>query len=212
MSEPATPEPDEPTEPDQPSEDDEEGEAEQAETPSEPEPEPVAIDAQPSSQAEMERIGKQLDNEAKRHEKAVARIMGEDFVSMIPSPLDYTPGYLWNPAIVPVPENVKAMVLGLFGMQADAELRDDPDKRTCEVCDGLGMLKTGSRAPSQDALPCSHCQGKGWVQIIKPPAAVAPLPPPQQGGTVGGVPPLTDQWGRPLGHPHFNLAPSSVGA
>lgn len=193
-----------------------------------PDEEAAAVEAAapapaPPSEREMERRFDQLSREETRHAKRVAEIMGDDFDHLIPSPLDWTPGYLWNPELVPVADEARAATLALLGIAGPDEFRDDPEKERCGTCDGRGMLRTGSLVAGQDALPCSRCRGQGWQAIVQPVAAVVTMPgTTQTAGTATysnteaapAVQPMLhpDPWGRPQGHPHYGMSPASVGA
>jgi hypothetical protein len=171
--------------------------------------------AAPRSQADIDKLTRQLEKEAERHAKRVAEIMGDDFALLVPSPVDWTPGFLFNVAeMLPTPEQV-AELHALLGGGAPVELREAEDARSCDKCNGLGDVLTGSRKPGQETKPCSGCGGVGWVHKAAPVALVAPI-----AGTASQMPvsvptpetyQVKDSWGRPMGHPHFGLDPVSVG-
>jgi hypothetical protein len=53
------------------------------------------------------------------------------------------------------------------------EYGEREDTEQCAKCHGLGMLRTGSRVPNQDVLPCPTCNGAGYTQH---PAQTFPIP------------------------------------
>jgi hypothetical protein len=170
----------------------------------------------PRSQAEIDALTKKLEAEAARHEKRVAEIMGDDFALLVPSPVDWTPGYIFNvPEMHPQPEQVAALHALLGGAQP-VELRPATDAEACEACNALGEVLTGSRKPGQETKPCVACGGTGWKPKSAPLAPVQVFPAGGNGNDAQPVQPNTlqvaDRWGRPVGHPHYGLEPAFVGA
>lgn len=185
--------------------DDEEQEAEEAETPTpEPEPEPV-------SEAQAEAILKSLEREAVRHHREVVKRAGPMYADLTPCPactgMPGTPGFIVTQLPPDQEEARRQIVAQALGASAEPVYQADPERETCPTCQGLGKLTTGSRVPNQDALPCRVCNGQGWKQKLTPVQPVVPVPAP--GTNVAGV--TEDAWGRPLGHPHYAMAPASVG-
>lgn len=164
---------------------------------------------------EIEKRLAQIDKAAEQYAAKVARIMGEDFAMLMPSPFDWKPGFIFNPEVQPPdPEQVAAMQ-AFLGLADEAEMKDAPDAQPCEACNALGRVKTGSRVAGQETKPCIACGGSGWrakVTAATPapsfsvgtPAGVIPLQPNQP-------PQVADQWGRQFGHPHYGLDPAQVG-
>lgn len=170
----------------------------------------------PRSQAEIDALTKKLEAEAARHEKRVAEIMGDDFALLVPSPVDWTPGYIFNvPEMHPQPEQVAALHALLGGAQP-VELLPADDAEPCPKCNALGEVLTGSRKPGQETKQCRHCTGAGWITKAAPLATVQPLAQTSYTGAAQPVEPNTmqvaDRWGRPVGHPHYGLEPAFVGA
>lgn len=170
----------------------------------------------PRSQAEIDALTKKLKAEAARHEKRVSEIMGEDFALLVPSPVDWTPGYLFNvPEMHPSPKAV-AELHALLGGATPVELRPATDAEACEACNALGEVLTGSRKPGQETKPCVACGGTGWKPKAAPLAPVQPIQTFAGSNDAQPVQPNTmqvaDRWGRPVGHPHYGLEPAFVGA
>lgn len=175
------------------------------------EPEPQGL-----SQADIEKRMAQLEKEAARHEKRVAEIMADDFALLVPSPVDWTPGYIFGvPEMLPSGEQIAAL-FALLGEAPPTEYPDDPGREACDVCEGSGKLRTHSRVPNEESLPCRFCQGHGWVGEGNPkiqPIQIAPVTP-IHAQTFEPNQPIAaaDRWGRPFGHPHYGLEPAQVGA
>jgi hypothetical protein len=169
----------------------------------------------PRSQADIEKIQQQLEKEAARHDKRVREIMGDDYALLVPSPIDWTPGYLFNvPGMLPFDEQV-AQLDAILGRGSDVELREADDAEGCDKCNALGEVLTGSRKPGQETKPCSACTGTGWrtkLRAVEASAAVTYTnnTTGNAGNMVGSIP-VADRWGRPVGHPHYNMEPASVG-
>jgi hypothetical protein len=169
----------------------------------------------PRSQKEIEASAKKLEAEAERHAKRVAEIMGDDFSLLVPSPVDWTPGFIFNvPEMHPAPEQV-AELHAIVGQSAPLELRDAEDAEGCEKCNALGEVLTGSRKPGQETKPCTACTGTGWRTKALPLAQVSPIDYSVNANTTGTLPPnqpiAADRWGRQYGHPHYGLEPAQVG-
>lgn len=185
--------------------DDEDEAAEEDATPTpEPEPEPV-------SEAQAEAIMKSLEREAVRHHREVEKRAGPMFADLTPCPcctgMPGTPGFIVSTLPPEQAEARRMIVSEALGGTGAPDYRADPERETCPTCAGLGMLTTGSRVPNQDALPCRGCNGQGWKQKLAPVQAPAVTFAPAQ--PVASV--TDDRWGRPLGHPHYNLDPAAVG-
>lgn len=154
--------------------------------------------AEPASDAQMEEIGKQLDAEAKRHGKQVAKIMGDSMGDLVTCPLCVTPGFV---TVIPPedfdPEQREAVMLAM-GENQSPQLQHHPRFTTCDLCDGLGVLETGARNELNYTVNCERCQSRGYVdpqeiatqaQAMRdatapapPPPAYLPVPPTPNGG------------------------------
>lgn len=170
----------------------------------------------PKSQADIEAVQQKLEREAERHAKRVAEIMGEDFALLVPSPVDWTPGFIFNvEGMLPEPEQLAALD-AIMGRGSFETYSPAPDAEGCETCNALGEVLTGSKKDGQRTKPCSDCTGTGWRHKMLPPAAVQQLPNSTQQGFSIAAPPNTvqvaDQYGRPFGHPHYGMNPASIGA
>jgi len=171
--------------------------------------------AAPRSQKEIDTMHRKLAAAAESYAKRVEGIMGADFALLVPSPVDWVPGYIFNvPEMHPLPEQVAALH-ALLGGAAPPELREAEDAEGCDKCNALGEVLTGSRKPGQETKPCTACTGTGW-RTKAAPLQLAPQPYTASNGTitVTSAPnqfPVADRWGRPAGHPHYNMEPASVG-
>ena len=167
------------------------------------------------SQKEIDKLHGQLEREAERHTKRVAEIMGDDFPLLVPSPVDWTPGFIFNvPEMHPAPEQVSELH-ALLGQAAPVEYQAAEDAEQCDKCRGLGDVLTGSRKPGQETKPCSGCTGTGWKTKAPPLPQTTPGTYGQPPGNGATISPETyqvkDSWGRPSGHPHFGIDPVAVG-
>lgn len=184
----------------------------------EPDTEPDAAQeaAPPRSQKEIEELQEKLSREADRHAKRVADIMGDDFALLVPSPVDWTPGFIFNvPEMLPFPEQV-AELDALIGRAGAEDFEDAPDAEACSQCHAKGHTKTGSLVDGQRTKPCGKCNGSGWVTKM-PPLVSVPQPDYTQNATHGqpispDVYQVKDSWGRPANHPHFGIDPVSITA
>lgn len=158
----------------QPDEDEEEqaAEEEQAGQPAEPEPA-----AEPGHDAEA--LAKQLDREASRHERAVAKIVGAE--------LPLTPC---------------AMCDSLGYMPPGSEVPPAADwTRTCPACAGHGVRLTGSRVPASLTVECRACGGRGFQERTETPAPTGVQLASSEPAAGNGA----EQWGVPawMGDPNI---------
>jgi hypothetical protein len=106
-----------------------------------------------------------LERELGRHWRAVAKIMGGDFESFVDCPTCAEAG---TPLAGRIP---------LWAIAQEPDYQTRTDTTTCENCLGLGMMRTGSKVPGQELLPCPTCIGTGYVQKAQPLVPVPDLAP-----------------------------------
>lgn len=145
------------------------------------EPEAPEVTGEPSppeglSEKELNRALDKLDREAKRHHERVAAIMGSDIEMLLDCPLcdALTPG-----KVMPSPQTPERFpaVREFMGDAQPEAWNEAQDAHRCEVCNGLGMVATGSRVSGQERLTCTECTGRGWVGS-RADRAVLPVPTP----------------------------------
>jgi hypothetical protein len=161
----------------------------------EPDPEP-----EPEAQApELPSFDpKALESEQKRHERALDKVFGG---------LDGfgTCEHCGGIGIIP------------HGLEPEPEPKHDPLSIACDVCDGLGVMLTGSRNPQYVTMPCTTCLGHGYrdraaveaqrqVDAQPPAAPYTPPPPAPVWDAARGV--YVDHLGQPLGQAHAVAAPT----
>jgi len=171
MTEPTEPvEPTEPTEPTEPREEsademeehDEDNLPEHEREPEgEPEPPQEPQEPQGLSEKEIESRFEKLEKERQRHAKRVGEILEEEAQELVPCEL------CWPPApgfrFPQMPEEQRSAVMTAIGFAGTPELEEAKDARQCPDCKGEGQVKTGSKVPGYDAMPCAACQGRGAV-------------------------------------------------
>ena len=146
-----------------------------AETADQPEPsgdqeedEPAAppeAPPEPSSALAMEEIGKSLDKLQKHVAKRISEILGDAATEWEECEVcNYwnTPGWRHKG---PLPAEVEEVLRVALGENALADYKPDEYSRTCDRCNGLGEVLTGSKVQGQQALTCMFCKGMGWVPI-----------------------------------------------
>jgi hypothetical protein len=84
----------------------------------------------------------------------------------------------------------------------------------CDRCNGWGELDYPTRNPHMERQMCPSCTGNGYVLVASEQQTVVSIQPlpsfptAQLSGAVAST--GNDQWGRPPGHPHYNLDPAAV--
>lgn len=142
----------------------------------EPEPEAVSV-SEPVAIDE-----KALERALVSHEKAMRKVMGEDFDALAPCDACGGVGY--------TPPNVETV----------PELKHDPMTETCEACNGWGQVLTGALEGASPLRPCTTCNNSGYVtKAVELPAGV-PLQP------IAGTAPGTVQ---PVSPP-VNIDPTAI--
>lgn len=185
--------------------DDDEAEAEEAE------PE----HGEPSSLSQVENIDKALGAEQKRHAKALAKALGDQWEHFAMCPLCQVDGYAmpYGPGeIEPEQRDAILVVMGESGNQA---LKEHTTEVRCPTCDGWGEMRNGSRRAEQATSACQACMGTGHLdksQITStaPTLTAAPSYPWDEQPAALAVVPNADRWGRNMGHPDFGLDPNTI--
>lgn len=200
-------------------------EAEDAETPdAEPEPEPIQPDeeeeaeeeepSEPSSLAQVENIDKALSAEQKRHAKALAKALGDQWEHFAMCPLCQVDGYAMPYAPGEISPEQRDAILTVMGEAGNVALKQHPDEVRCPECDGWGEMRNGSRRAEQETSACQKCMGTGHLDKSQlAPSNVREIPTPHYPWDEAQTPvvaPNADQWGRPMNHPDFGLDPSSI--
>lgn len=142
---------------------DDAGEQEPALDEPEQEPEQEPAEARAPSDAEL----RAFERENTRHEKALAKLIGDDWQAF--GPCEHCGGVGFTPG----------------GLDYAPELAAMPGVIECPGCKGYGRLTTPSRVPGQETQVCVDCAGMGWkheaARSAEPaPAATAIAP---NGGT-----------------------------
>jgi hypothetical protein len=194
-------------EPVEPIEPDESEEAEAEETEETP--------AEPSSLAVIQSMEKALDAEAKRHEKAVAKALGEHWTDFAECPLCQVAGYAmpYQPGEI-TPEQ-RDSILAMMGESGNQALAEHPTEVRCPTCDGWGEMRNGSRRAEQATSACQSCMGTGHLDkssLASNTATLTAVPtyPWDDQPAAPIVAPNVDRWGRNMGHPDFGLDPNTI--
>lgn len=167
----------------------------------EPEPEPTP-EPEPQPQAVGEKELKALGREIEKYQAGLKRVMGDDFEGLheCPTCSEQVPGFVFE----------EPSALDAF--------EEDPEKMACPQCNGMGQLRSGAKTANALVM-CMRCTGNGYVNKMQPgPQFSQPngqplheIPPGYLAPTSDTMPTI-DQWQRPLGHPHFGVPPSTIGA
>lgn len=223
QTEPESPEEAPPT----PDEHDEEGEAEEQESLDQDEVEGVRTEEQHAEDAarnvgmgekEIEAMHKKLGTARNAYVKKLEGILGDEIqmLEMCPRCIgDGIAGFIFPPQLHPVDDETRTAVLASIGeTPADATERD-PFSRRCEICDGSGVVLTGSKRNAEKVIVCLECKGRGWVAVgDERRVAQQAVAVPQPSNGVEQLPepaPDTDPWGRGPGDPDYGRLPQFVG-
>jgi hypothetical protein len=137
-----------------------EAEAQAAEAEPDDEPDEPAPDDEEEAEAEADEESaagpteadmKRFESENTRHERALEKIVGDDWSSFEPC------GVCGGVGHVP------------SGLNQSLPFASDPSTEVCEVCNGYGTTLTGAREPGMVTRACSRCQGAGWTTKAEQP-------------------------------------------
>lgn len=191
----------------------EERDPEDAAEPETPEQAPPAPTAE-----EMEAIFSALEKQAVKHRERVLELAGPLAADLAPCPLcqEQAPGFYLHDLPPDQAEGRIQAIVGVLSGGIVPEYRVSEQVERCDACDGWGRVLSGSRVPEQATVPCTACTGSGHKPKLEVPGAPPPLPEqpapqPHIPGADNGSG-LPDAWGRPVGHPHYNIHPAMVGA
>jgi hypothetical protein len=128
----------------------------------EPDDEELDDAEEPEARGPSDADLKRFESENTRHEKALAKIVGDDFEHFEAC------GVCAGVGFVPAATNV------------DVPFERDPQTEPCSTCNGYGTTLTGAREPGMVTRACSKCQGAGWTTVQEypdaQPAAYFPAP------------------------------------
>jgi hypothetical protein len=203
-------------EPDEPDDDEREGLREDEDA--EPIPADVPAESAPAEPVEQDfaKVQRGIERAAATYEKALQRVMGEDFAMLLPSPLDDIPGYVFPFQPGTEQGEFKRLAVATYFGEGEVQYPEHPNEVRCETCDGWGELRNGSRRENHALSPCPACMATGHKPKVEAtPAETWKLPPTtvlQDAALGNGQAGEADVWGRPAGHPHYGVPPAMVGA
>lgn len=168
--------------------------------PDTPEPPP------PLSEKQLNEAMTKLDKEARRHRDRLSEIMGEEAILLVPCPLceEHLAG--WRFGRQPSEAEWRQITAEVYGVE-NVEYVTADYAQPCDACAQLGQIRTGSKVPGRETIPCRKCSGFGYVTAdATPPLAVAaPAPEPTLPAFSAPAeqPPERDFMGRTRDDPNF---------
>jgi hypothetical protein len=179
---------------------------------SEPAPAPPADPA--LSEKEIEKKIGQLERAAVAYRKKVADLLGEEIGLYFETPLTdgQVFGFVLNPQLAPIPEEVVNLTKSLIGEPVPPPLLPDTHSQECPDCQGWGIVLTGSKVHGKNTAACKGCGGRGSVgdrYNVDPSQFVpgAQVPAETNGHEADALLP-EDPWGTPIGHPDYGKMPN----
>lgn len=110
---------------------------------------------------------KKVEKAFATYQRTVERELPDEADDLTPCPLCATPpyGFVNVNALGTFPQEIVDTVEMFLGKTLEANYPDSKDLRGCPDCDALGKVRTGSKVPQQETLPCSRCKGSGFISI-----------------------------------------------
>lgn len=170
----------------------------------------------PVSEKEWEARIEKATKEASRHAGRIGEIFAEDAQDFQVCPLcsPIAPGFLTPGELH---DAGKAPVLALLGATDSEAYKTEDGALSCETCNALGKVLTGSKVPEHVTKLCPTCSGTGWTNAAQRAAeatarnAAASFAASQQGAPQAPAftptMPATDPHGRPAGHEFYGRMP-----
>lgn len=170
-----------------------------------------ALEQQAVTDEDIERMTRQLEQEAARHAKRIAAIMGDQVAELVRCVL--CPPQIGGFRYPVVPEEAqREAVKQAIGIGNLDRFREATDAQRCATCEGLGQVRSGSEVVGEQTLRCLSCQGKGWTSAApqrqgqQAPAAIAHVEP--DANTPLEAKPDLDPWGTPPDDPDYGKMPN----
>jgi hypothetical protein len=191
--------------------DDDDGEGEDDDAPDAAQ---AAVETPPSTQADIEGKLKKIATSAQTFRRRVDDLLGEDAQHLVACELcePEIPGFHWPAELAQPRDETHARLLDVLRSPAAPDYVAASGMRTCEVCQGWGKVKTGSRVAGQEITACPTCRAFGYVP---PPGSVQGevFTADGDGGSVNaptdfGPQADADPWGSPRVMPDGQLNPN----
>ena len=165
----------EPLEEQEPVEEPSEEDAEDEEAPAaEPSPEEAGPQAGPPQDEDRVKLAKSLSTRYDSYKKSMIDRLGDEAPEWMVCPLctsSMAPGFVNVHDFGNVPDDIRANVDTYFGLKREKSYKQNPNTRTCPICDGETIVESGANAGEYITMSCPECKGYGYV----PPPGVHPV-------------------------------------
>jgi hypothetical protein len=114
---------------------------------------------------ELEKVRTKLDTSANTWRRRVHDLLGEDADVLVECELcDPTiPGYHWPAELEQPRDDLHAHLLDVLRQPAAPDFNQAQHVRRCQLCDGWGVVLSGSRVAGKGQVKCQMCKGNGFV-------------------------------------------------
>jgi hypothetical protein len=129
----------------------------------EPEP-PTEPEQQGPSEAELDKMSKQLERSATTWRNRVSEVLGEMAQALVPCELcdPNLPGFHYPAEMEQPRDPIHAALLEVLKNPAAPEYGQAQHVRQCSNCGGWGKVKSGSRVAGKELVVCPTCKGNGF--------------------------------------------------
>jgi hypothetical protein len=127
------------------------------------EPEPQ----QPSgpSMEEIEKVLAKLETSANTWRRRVKELLGDEAENLVACELcdPNIPGFHWPAELLQPTSDLHAHLLDVLRTPDAPDYSQAQHVRRCQLCDGWGVVLSGSRVAGKGQVKCQMCKGNGFV-------------------------------------------------
>jgi hypothetical protein len=117
------------------------------------------------SMEEVEKVLTKLSTSANTWRRRVAELLGDEAANLVPCELcePDIPGFHWPAEVLQPRDDLHAHLLDVLRTPDAPDYSQAQHVRRCQLCDGWGVVLSGSRVAGKGQVKCQMCKGNGFV-------------------------------------------------
>jgi hypothetical protein len=117
------------------------------------------------SMEEVEKVLTKLEASANTWRRRVGDLLGDEAANLVPCELcdPNIPGFHWPAQITQPRDDLHAHLLDVLRAPESPDYAQAQHVRRCALCDGWGVVLSGSRVAGKNRVTCQMCKGNGFV-------------------------------------------------